>query len=190
MSELLTVVRVPALRPPQAAIAAPWVDDPSSALSRHFRFVRDTRMAGLPFLNASVDVCVADCRRVDGDWLAAMVTPWSIQLVLLPGGGALWQDASSGVRCTIGLPVGELVFIGEADEASADHDECVAAFLYCPLISPLEGVVGTDAARALARDALAAALSPRLSTTEAPPDRATTLPPSPSRRAFLRGSSR
>lgn len=190
MSDLLTPVRVPALRPPQAAVAAPWANDPSLALLRHFRYVRDTRMAGLPFLNNSVDVCVADCRRVGGDWLAAVVTPWSIQLVLLPGGGALWQDASSGVRCAISLPAGEMLFIGEADEENAEHDECVAAFLYCPLISPLEGIAGTDAACVIARDALVAALSPPQSRAESSSTSAAMSPPSPSRRAFLRGSSR
>lgn len=190
MSELLASVRVPALRPPQAAVAVPWEGDPSQALLRHFCFVRDTRMAGLPFLNDSVDVCVADCRRIGGDWLAAVVTPWSIQLVLLPGGGALWQDVSSGVRCAISLPAGEMVFIGEADEENAEHDECVAAFLYCPLISPLEAIAGSDTACAIARDALAAALTPPQSKTESSPAIDATSPPSPSRRAFLRGSSR
>jgi len=202
MSELLSVVRIPAVRPPAAKAAAPWREDPSAALTRHFALLRDMRMAGLPFLNDAIDVCVADCRRIDGDWLAALVTPWSIQLVLLPGGGTLWQDSAAGVRRAIALPVGELVFIGEADDGSEEGrvgkyagEGGVPAFLYCPLISPLDHVADTAAACAIARDALVAALT---APPSAAPDLAAvapdtgggmapTSPPSAGRRAFLRG---
>ncbi|HJV25074.1 MAG TPA: [NiFe]-hydrogenase assembly chaperone HybE [Aromatoleum sp.] len=192
MSELLSVVRVPALRPAEAKAALPWHDDPSAALLRHFQHVSETRMAGLPFLNPNVEVRVVGCTRHAGDWLAAAVTPWSIQLVLLPGGGALWQDTAAGVRRTLSLPVGELVFIGEeSDEAHAP----LPAFLYCPLISPLDHLADTDAACAIARDALAAVLVPAAHTPQpAPPAAfaevpkpAADVPRSTSRRAFLRG---
>ena len=190
MNDLLAFVRVPALRPPEAVAAVAWVDDPSQALLRHFRHVRDSRMAGLPFLNDAVDVCVADCVRIDGDWLAAVVTPWSIQLVLVPGGGSLWQDTSSGVRRSVTLPVGEMVFIGEVDEGEAIQEGGVPAFLYCPLISPLDGIAGTNAACAIARDALAVTLSPPAMDEEPLAPVVSASPPSLSRRAFLRGGSR
>ncbi|BAL26081.1 [NiFe]-hydrogenase assembly chaperone HybE [Azoarcus sp. KH32C] len=192
MSELLSVVRVPALRPAEAKVAAPWHDDPSGALLRHFRHVSETRMAGLPFLNPNVEVCVAGCERLQGDWLAAVVTSWSIQLVLLPGGGALWRDTAAGVRRTLGLPVGELVFIGEESD---DADAALPAFLYCPLVSPIDDVVGTEVACAIATDALATVLAPA-PHTQAPsvpaavadaPTPPVDAPRSTSRRAFLRG---
>lgn len=185
MSEFLSVVRIPALLPPAPRVAAVWEENPSAALTRHFLWLRDTRMAGLPFLNDAIDVCVADCRRVGGDWLAAVVTPWSIVLVLLPGGGTVWQDAAPGVRCTIALPVGELVFIGEADPADdgAERARDVPAFLYCPLIAPPSDVADTDAACAIARDALQAALTVQRAAGGVAPE----LPPSTRRRAFLRG---
>lgn len=210
MSELLSAVRIPAVRPPAAQAAAPWREDPSAALTRHFMWLRDTRMAGLPFLNDAVGVCVADCRRIEGDWLAALVTPWSIQLVLLPGGGTLWQDSAAGVRRAIALPVGELVFIGELDDHGDERGAAVVdggnaaaggvpAFLYCPLVSPLDHVADTAAACAIARDALAAALTAVAPATSDPPvagqqaaaggiaPTSPTSPTSPGRRAFLRG---
>ncbi|WP_407279252.1 [NiFe]-hydrogenase assembly chaperone HybE [Aromatoleum evansii] len=192
MSEVIPFVRVPAVRPPEAAVAAVWHDDPSTTLQRHFRRVHETRMAGLPFLNEALDVAVAACERVAGDWLAALVTPWSIQLVLLPGGGTLWRDTAAGARHTLSLPVGDLVFIGEAAEHATD---LVPAFLYCPLITPPEGIANTDAACAIAREALATVLKPLPASApdttgaarseDADPNPRT--PPSPSRRAFLRG---
>lgn len=193
MSEVLPFVRIPAIRPREAEVAAVWDEDPSATLERHFRRVHETRMAGLPFLNDALDVAVAACARVEGDWLAALVTPWTIQLVLLPGGGTLWRDTAAGVRHTLSLPVGDLVFIGEAGEHATD---LVPAFLYCPLITPPEGIADTDAACAIAREALATVLKPLPAsvpdTTGAPRSEAIDpkqTPPSPSRRAFLRGRS-
>ncbi|NMF87916.1 [NiFe]-hydrogenase assembly chaperone HybE [Aromatoleum petrolei] len=194
MSEVLPFVRVPAVRPAAAQVAAVWDDDPSPTMERHFRRVHETRMLGLPFLNEALDVAVAACERVGGDWLAAVVTPWSIQLVLLPGGGTLWCDTAAGMRHTLSLPVGNLVFIGEAAEHASD---LVPAFQYCPLITPPEGIADTDAACAIAREALATVLKPlaasvadptgALPSEDADPNPRT--PPSPSRRAFLRGRS-
>lgn len=192
MSEVLPFVRIPAIRPREAEVAAVWAEDPGPMLERHFCRVHETRMAGLPFLNAALDVAVAACARVDGDWLAALVTPWSIQLVLLPGGGTLWRDTAAGARHTLSLPVGDLVFIGEAAEHATD---LVPAFLYCPLITPPDDIANTDEACAIAREALATVLKPLPArapdTTGAPPsDEAVPsprTPPSPSRRAFLRG---
>lgn len=181
MSEVLPFVRIPAIRPREAEVAAVWGDDPSATLERHFRRVHETRMAGLPFLNDALAVAVAACARVDGDWLAALVTPWSIQLVLLPGGGTLWRDTAAGVRHTLGLPVGDLVFIGEAAEHAS---ELVPAMLYCPLITPPDGIADTVQACAIAREALATVLKPlpaSVGTADAG------APPSSSRRAFLRG---
>ena len=190
MSEVLPFVRIPAIRTREAEVAAPWPDDPSTTLERHFRRVHETRMLGLPFLNEALDVTVAACERVDGDWLAALVTPWSIQLVLLPGGGTLWRDTAAGTRHTLTLPVGDLVFIGEAAEHASD---LVPALLYCPLIAPPDGIADTAEACAIAREALATVLLPLPATPDAtdngnlaPHPRT---PPSPSRRAFLRGRS-
>lgn len=189
MSEVLPFVRVPAVRPAAAQVAAVWHEDPSTTLERHFRRVHETRMLGLPFLNEALDVAVAACERVGGDWLAAVVTPWSIQLVLLPGGGSLWSDTAAGMRHALTLPVGSLVFIGEAAEHASD---LVPAFLYCPLITPPDGIAEMAEACAIAREALATVLRPLPETAPQPeaeasaPTTAQTVP-SLSRRAFLRG---
>lgn len=154
MSGMLPYVRVPAIRAPAAVPARAWPHDPSPAVQAHFADVAATRMAGLPFVNPAIDVAVAGCRRVAGDWLAALVTPWCIALVLLPGGGVLWQDGVAGERRRVRLPAGELVFVVDAGEAR------LPAFQYCPLVAPLHELADTAAALQIARDAFAAALLP------------------------------
>lgn len=188
MTTLLPSVRIPAIRPAAPLAAEPWNEDPGDALLRHFDRVHRERMVGLPFLNPRLSVVVAACVRHAGDWLAGVVTPWSLQLVLLPGGGNLWRDTASGARQVLQFPVGELVFIG-------DEGECdLPAFLYCPLIAPVEHITEPEAAVAILRDALDAVLTPSGPVIEETGgglvSEPVAEPVSSSRRAFLRGRFR
>ena len=184
MTILLPSVRIPALRLATPQEAQPWVEDPTPALLRHFRVVLETRMSGLPFLNPDMAVAVVECQRVAGDWLAGVVTPWSLQLVLLPGGGSHWYDTAVGGRRVVALPAGELVFIGDEGEAS------LPAFQYCPLITPVQHITDNEVATAIMRDAYAAVLTAPQPETPLPEPAPPVAVASTSRRAFLRGAFR
>ncbi|RDE49283.1 MAG: [NiFe]-hydrogenase assembly, chaperone, HybE [Candidatus Accumulibacter meliphilus] len=90
-----------------------------------------------------------------GDWVGAVITPWFINLFILPGGGDLWSDRPSGERCHIVFPIGPLEFIAD-DDASAE----VPAYQYCPLFAP-PGQFGSQAA---ARAGAMAALNAMFAT--------------------------
>jgi hypothetical protein len=66
-----------------------------------------------------------------GDWVGAVITPWFINLFILPGGGNLWSDRRSGERCQITFPIGPLEFIADDDPSAV-----VPAYQYCPLFAP------------------------------------------------------
>ncbi len=151
MSETL---RKPAWTPPPLVHARPHPVDPSPVIGDWFGRVHAERMVGLPFLNPRLQVEVVAVRRMAGDWLGGLITPWSIQLVLLPGGGLLWQDAPAGVRRRVALPVGELWFIADAGEDGLE------AYQYCPLGTSTERFEGQGAARSFVREALATVVVP------------------------------
>ncbi len=178
MNAILPVVRIPVIRPPTPRPAVPWEESPAQRLQRHFECLHRDRMSDLPFLNARIGVEVVGCLRSRGDWLAALVTPWSIQLVLLPGGGELWDDLALGMRRTVPLPAGDVVFIGDEDEGG------LGAFQYCPLIAPVTRIDDHATACRVAHDALSTAIVMPPATAGALPV-ATDDPPSRSRRAFL-----
>lgn len=113
-------------------------------------------MHDMPFVNPALSVEAVGFQRWEGDWLGVVVTPWFINLFLLPGGGSLWRDLPTGEFGAVALPVGELEFIGDNPGAAAPLE----AYQYCPLISPVQHVEHQDAARAIARDALATVLLP------------------------------
>lgn len=157
----MTPLRRPARTPAPARRAEAWVNSPAPAVERWFEHLLAERMRGLPFLNPALSVQALDFRRVDGDWLGGVTTPWSVQLMLLPGGGSLWVDTSPGERSMVALPVGRLAFI--ADEG----DPALPAFQYLPLVNATAALAGDDAARAFVRDALATALQPPAVAVEA-----------------------
>ncbi|MCB1890288.1 MAG: [NiFe]-hydrogenase assembly chaperone HybE [Rhodocyclaceae bacterium] len=166
MSETL---RKPAWTPPPVVHAGPHLDDPSRLIGDWFARVFAERMAGLPFLNPLLSVEVIGVRRVDGDWLGGLVTPWSVQLVLLPGGGTLWVDTPAGVRRRVALPVGELWFLADAG------DEGLEAYQYCALGTSTEGFPDQAAARCFVAEALATVMAP----PPGAPDAASPEPASP-----------
>lgn len=147
-------LRRPARTPAPARRAEAWVNSPAPAVERWFEHLLAERMHGLPFLNPALSVQALDFHRLDGDWLGGLITPWSVQLMLVPGGGSLWVDTSPGERSMVALPVGRLAFI--ADEG----DRGLPAFQYLPLVNATTALADDDEARAFVRDALVTALRP------------------------------
>lgn len=179
-------LRTPALRPLMPAPAVAIAGDPSAQVEAHFRAVWTTSMHDLPFVNPTLAVEAVGFRRFAGDWLGVVITPWFINLFLLPGGGSLWQDLPTGEHRLLALPAGTMEFI-------ADHpggEGGLAACQYCPLLAPVQQVADQDLAREIALAALAAVFSPP--PAEAVPHPAPEIapdvprPPSAARRAFLR----
>lgn len=175
-----TRLRKPALAPPPIVVAQPWGEQPALQVERYFRRVYAERMAGLPFLNPALDVAVMDFQRVNGDWLGIVVTPWCLQLMLVPGGGTLWEDIPAGERRLVGLPAGPIEFIADAGESD------LPAFQYCPLIAPVTAIADMAAARAAAEDAMTVLMTAPAPRPMPEPENPAQ-PPLASRRLFLRG---
>ncbi len=106
MSERVRKPLFEAARPAEAANA--YADDPSAMLEAHYRRVWETSMHDMPFVNPALSVTAIGFCRHEGDWVGAVLTPWFLNLFVLPGGGTLWTDLASGDRVRIAFPVGEL----------------------------------------------------------------------------------
>lgn len=170
-----------AARPTRAASI--YTDNPSEHLVRHYRQVWQSGMQGMPFLNPHLDVAAIGFQQYRGDWVGAVITPWFLNLFILPGGGELWRDHASGDRVRISFPVGELEFIADLDPGST-----LEACLYCPLVAPVNQFPDQQSAQDAAEAALQALLSP---PPTAAPDAAEKGPqhaanPPPARRAFFK----
>lgn len=156
------------------AAGAPPRHPQDVALEAVFADVQRTRMAGLDFLNGRLRVEAVGFRDWNGARVGALVTPWSIVIMILPGTVA---DAvprlATGRSQAWAFPSGEYEFYGH-EEGSLGH------YQQCSLFSPVLEFDSQDAAREAANAALGA-----LFTAPAPP-----APPPPrtvSRRGLLLG---
>jgi [NiFe] hydrogenase assembly HybE family chaperone len=103
--------------------------NPSARLVAAFRRIHAERMQGLPFVNPALDVEAVDFAPWQGLWLGVMVTPWSINLMLLPHDRAAWKPLAAGTKRRYRFAAGDYDFV-------AANDEAIGEFLVCSLFSP------------------------------------------------------
>jgi len=148
-----------------------WTTDPSPALVAAFETIARTRMHDVPICNALLQVeAVGFQRRPDGHWAGAMITPWAINLLCLPGAAEAWPALAACSKHDWHFPSGDYEFT-VAEEAT------IGNYHLCSLFSPAFEFDSHEAARLTA---LAAAQALFAEPLAAPPPAAPT-----SRRAFL-----
>lgn len=131
----------PALHGGQAA--------PVAALQAVFSDIAATRMRDLAILNPALRVETVAFREWEGRWLGVLVTPWTINLMLLGGHDAPLAALQSGELQHWSFPSGSYAFMGVTDERLGS---CQA----CSLISPVEGIASQEQARAVAMEVMEA----------------------------------
>ena len=165
----------PVAVPPAVAAADAATRHPRDlALETVFDDVRRTRMADLPFLNPNLRVEAIGFREWQGARVGALITPWSIVIVAMPG------TVPGSVRR---LPTGqsqEWTFPSGVYEFHGHEEPTLGHYQQCSLFSPALDFATHDDARTAACAALDA-----LFAVPAPP-----APPPPrkfSRRGLLTG---
>lgn len=98
-----------------------YASDPSRHLEAVFRDIERTRMGGLPILNTHLAVEATGFAAWQGHWLGALITPWFLNLVLVPGAQGEWPSAAEGERIVWKLPAGECGFYGSFEPAIGEY---------------------------------------------------------------------
>lgn len=99
-------------------------------LRQVFQRIETTRMRGLPILHPGLAVEVVGGRLHEGDWVGVLVTPWCMNLVLVPGRDAAARLGLVGAKRTFALPAGAIEFL-TSEEAD------IGPFAACSLFSPM-----------------------------------------------------
>ncbi|MBF5096308.1 [NiFe]-hydrogenase assembly chaperone HybE [Azospirillum sp. INR13] len=99
-------------------------------LEAAFREIHTAQMRGLPIVNDALAVKAVGFRRHDERWLGALVTPWFLNLVLLPGEGDDWSTLIPGAKELIEFPSGWYEFVHA-------NRKGVGAYKACSLFSPM-----------------------------------------------------
>lgn len=74
------------------------VEQISCALETVFNGVLETRMRGVPVINPALSVQAVGFNPFNGDWLGVLITPWFMNLLLLPGPDSQWREQPPGGR--------------------------------------------------------------------------------------------
>lgn len=134
----------------------PCPPDPSAALEAALTAILDGPMRDVPILNPQLPVAAIGLRRLGPAWFGALLTPWFVNLVLVPDAA---PAAAPGTAAEFDLPCGTLGFL------HARYGELHV--LCCSLLSPVPPLYDEAGARLFAAAALDAVLTP-----PAPPPRA------------------
>lgn len=102
----------------------------STQLEAAFNTILTERMADIPIVNPSLDVAAIGFCEYENNWLGVMITPWFLNLMLLPGDGEDWSSLQTGETQLHSFPSGRYQFI-TGYEASIGH------YQSCSLFSPM-----------------------------------------------------
>jgi [NiFe] hydrogenase assembly HybE family chaperone len=114
-------------------------------LERCFAEIGLTRMEGVPILNAALRVKAVGICDWQGYWLSALVTPWFLNLMLLPRQEE--ETAQVGSKRSFAFPAGAFEFIH-------GHEAALGGYWMCSLFSPVLEFTDQEAAEATAAAAL------------------------------------
>jgi [NiFe] hydrogenase assembly HybE family chaperone len=148
-------------------------------LEATFGAIQRERMQDVPIMNQALTVQAIGLRAWQGHWLGALVTPWFINLIVLPGGGS-WRSAGGGESVWYAFPSGRFEFIAGSEPGLGEYHAC-------SLFSPVLEFVDQETACETARVALESLFDPSM-LGEKPANRSPD-GPGMSRRDFLRGAA-
>ncbi|CAO3427032.1 Rubredoxin HupI / Hydrogenase maturation factor HoxT/HybE [Azospirillum doebereinerae] len=99
-------------------------------LERAFREIHTAQMRGVPIVNDALGVKAVGFRAWEGRWLGALVTPWFLNLVLLPGEGDDWSGLVPGAKELVEFPSGRYEYVHALRKD-------VGPYKACSLFSPM-----------------------------------------------------
>lgn len=128
--------------------------DIADRVTAAFTKIHRERMHGVPILNPHLEVEVIGARFWEGRWLSVLVTPWFINLMLLPATDTeaeaeAWGKLNPGASIGHRLPAGRFDFL-------VGEEESLGRYQMCSLFSPVLEFEDQEAARIAAEAALAA----------------------------------
>lgn len=148
-------------------------------LQTTFQHIRETRMAGIELLNPNLRVETVEFRSTQYGCLGVLITPWFVNLVLLPEGSDAFDPLPAGTRRYYDFPAGQLQFIGNVEEGLGEYQSC-------SLISPPKDFRSQQMAVDAAAAAILTLFNPPKAEEPKAEDESGKDGPDASKRGFLR----
>ncbi len=124
-----------------------------------FRRIRDRRMADIPILNREIGVHAIGFRPWKDGAIGVLVTPWCMNLMLLPARPEDWEALPELSEHEQAFPSGRYRF-------TVGHEPELGRYMSCSLFSPMFGFADDAAAVVTAEAAIEALFQPDHINTE------------------------
>lgn len=128
-------------------------ETPAHNFERVFERIHRERMAPLPICRHDIVVRALGFAPFAGHWLGALVTPWSVLVILAAGNRQTWPNVEVGKIMPVTLPGGAFHFLGM-------NEPELGRFLACSLMSPIERLYRQKEVEAFALNALRFMMTP------------------------------
>lgn len=115
-------------------------------LVAEFREIWNAKMRDVPLVNRALHVEAVGFRGWQGRPLGVLVSPWFMNLILLPAPGEDWSGLEIGAKELIGFPSGRYEFIHNRRGALGGYKACS---LFSPMSDFSSQLQATDCARAV-----------------------------------------
>ncbi len=123
-----------------------------------FAQIADQRMQGIAIVNPVIEVQVVGMQTWNGYWLCILITPWFMNIVLVPE-TADRKATGVGSKRIVGFPAGSFEFI-------ESHEPVLGTFFQCSLFSPMFEFADQPSAELAAAAALGELLKQAEDATE------------------------
>lgn len=131
----------------EAAGLVVHADNPAAFFTTRFGWIHARRMQGLPIINTNLAVRALPFEKIgrgsDAFWFGVVVTPWSVQAVVVPAPETDWAYAPPGTGVDEALPGGDFAFV-------ACEDPLLGQYRMCSLKSPVFEFSDQETAEAFA----------------------------------------
>lgn len=114
-------------------------------LKSAFEKIARTRMKDVPIINPALRVETVGFREWEGRWIGVLVTPWTMNLVLLPGHDTPLNPLKLDEKKVWKFPSGEYEFLGL-------NEPSIETCHMCSLISPMNEFDTHDEALSVAQE--------------------------------------
>ena len=118
---------------------------PASELEQRFRAIWQQQMQDVPIVNPALAVEALGFRPWRDHWLGILITPWFMNLWLMPRIDAAWSTIAERESRHHVFPAGVFEFIGGRDAVLGDYQACS---LFSPMFDFADGQAAHDTALA------------------------------------------
>lgn len=121
------------------ALSQTLIETKTALLESTFNHICQQRMQDVPILNHNIKVHCIGFQQWQSSYLCIMITPWFMNLMLLPGETENWQDKIETSCCRHTFPSGQYEFL-------IGFEPGIGKYQMCSLFSPMFEFADDDAA--------------------------------------------